>query len=213
MLQFKSPAHRPGIISKLEKNLTCRLNVKSKTIELPGVGKILLERSSRARHVRLSVRPFKGARVAVPQGVSYARAEQFARSKSGWLGRQLARMARMERRAAALTANASINWSAAEKWLIQRLDELSAQHGFNYQRVVVKCQKTRWGSCSAKNNISLNINLIRLPADLIDYILLHELVHTRVKDHSRRFWNELEKFVGNARRLDGKLNEYGALLF
>jgi hypothetical protein len=72
----------------------------------------------------------------------------------------------------------------------------------------VKNQKTRWGSCSEKNNINLNANLVLLPDELIDYAILHELVHTRVKKHSKRFWDELDKLVGNAKKLDQKLKKH-----
>lgn len=58
----------------------------------------------------------------------------------------------------------------------------------------------------------LNVNLIRLPDELIDYTILHELVHTRVKDHSKRFWNELDKFIEKAKHLNKKLSNYKILL-
>ena len=62
-------------------------------------------------------------------------------------------------------------------------------------------------------NISLNMKLLHLPQQLIDYILLHELVHTRVKNHSKDFWNELETVVPNARTVDEQLREYQYCLF
>ena len=64
-----------------------------------------------------------------------------------------------------------------------------------------------------KNNISLNMKLLHLPDNLIDYILLHELVHTRVKNHGINFWNELETVVPNARNVDRQLREYQYCLF
>ena len=114
--------------------------------------------------------------------------------------------------ARALSKSKPINQVAARKHLIDRLDLLSKKHGFNYNRVFIKNQKTRWGSCSGKNNINLNINLIRLPDELMDYTILHELVHTRVKNHGRRFWNQMDKLVGDAKKLDSKLSEYRVLL-
>jgi len=188
------------------------VNVEAKTVELESVGTILIERSRRAKHLSLSVRPFKGARVAVPFGVSFASAEMFARSKSGWLKKHLDKMALMEQEARALSKSKPVNQAAARQDLIERLNLLSQKHGFSYRKVFIKNQKTRWGSCSGKNNINLNINLIRLPDELIDYTILHELVHTRVKNHSRRFWDQMNKLVGDAKKLDRKLREYGGLL-
>ncbi len=185
--------------------------MEAKTVELKSVGTILIERSRRAKHLSLSVRPFEGARVAVPFGVSFDRAEMFARSKTAWIKTHLDRMALMEQEARALSKSKPINQAAARKHLIDRLNLLSQKHGFNYNRVFIKNQKTRWGSCSEKNNINLNINLVRLPDELIDYTILHELVHTRIKNHGRRFWDQMDKLVGDAKKLDGKLSEYRVL--
>ena len=122
-------------------------------------------------------------------------------------------MALMEQKARALSENKPINRASAKKHLIDRLNYLSQAHGFKYNRVFIKSQKTRWGSCSGKNNINLNINLVRLPDELIDYTILHELVHTRIKNHGQRFWDQLDRLLGDAKLLDKALNEYNFLLF
>jgi len=79
-----------------------------------------------------------------------------------------------------------------------------------YNRVFVRNQKTRWGSCSWKNNISLNAKLVKLPEKLMDYIILHELVHTRVRNHGKEFYAELGQLVPDQKLLDSELKEYGA---
>jgi predicted metal-dependent hydrolase len=186
--------------------------VKAKTVELKSIGPIILERSRRAKHISLSIKPFKGVRVAVPLGISFGRAERFARSKAGWIIKHLVEIRQMEATARILSDSRPIRRSAERRRLIDRLNRLAQRHGFRYNRVFVRNQKTRWGSCSALNNISLNINLVRLPQELIDYTILHELVHTRIKNHSRRFWQELDKILGDAKQIDKKLSEYGALL-
>ena len=106
-----------------------------------------------------------------------------------------------------------IDREEARENLEKRLSELAEQHNFRYNRVSIRSQRTRWGSCSSKDNISLNMKLLHLPQQLIDYILLHELVHTRVKNHSKDFWNELETVVPNARTVDEQLREYQYCLF
>ena len=179
-----------------------------KTVRIEGVGEVTLERSSRARHVCLTVRPFAGVRVAVPRGVTYQSAERVARSKLPWLKKQIEKVASLERRAVELETTRPIDCQEAASQLIERLDELSQAHGYPYNKVFVRNQKTRWGSCSTKNNISLNLQLVRLPAELMDYVILHELVHTRIKNHSQVFWDQLNGLVGDAKRLDRRLNEY-----
>jgi len=92
--------------------------------------------------------------------------------------------------------------------LENKVNELSAKFGFLYNRLSFRSQKTRWGSCSAKNNISLNIKLVNLPEELIEYVILHELVHTKIKNHQEEFWSELAKYVENPRALQTKLKRF-----
>ena len=73
-----------------------------------------------------------------------------------------------------------------------RLAELASRYGFVYNRVAIKHNSTNWGSCSSKNNINLNLNIVRLPSVLRDYILLHELCHLRHHDHGEGFHLLLE---------------------
>lgn len=185
---------------------------KSKTIEICGVGKVILEKSRLAKRLSLTIRPFKGARVAVPLNISFKKAALFAESKGAWLEKQTARMADKERQALQLHRNMPIRRGPARRRIVARLAQLSARSGLAYRKVFVRNQKTRWGSCSHVNNISLNINLVRLPETLMDYVILHELMHTRVKNHGRRFWEGLAGLIDNPKELDRALRQYGALL-
>ena len=181
-------------------------------VHLDEVGDILLERSRRARHICLSIRPFKGVRIAVPQGVSYDEARDMARAKAGWIARHLERMTRIEQGAVRFDGQAPINRAVARRVIVDRLETLARRHGFVFNKVFVRNQKTRWGSCSSVNNINLNVNLIRLPRGLMDYVILHELVHTRIKDHGPRFWKELGKYIPDPQGVDQGLSDYEAML-
>ena len=171
-----------------------------------------MERSRRAKRLSVSIRPFKGVRVAVPFGVSFETAQSFAQSKAGWIEKHLGKMERLEQQAQRMANSGPIDQPAARKALIDRLNLLAQQYGFSYNRVFIRNQKTRWGSCSAKNNINLNINLVRLPPELIDYTIVHELVHTRIKNHSRRFWDQMDALLGDAKKIDKKLGAHAVLL-
>lgn len=96
----------------------------------------------------------------------------------------------------------------ARRYLPMRVKELAHLHSLKYNRLFIKNLKSRWGSCSALDNINLNIHLMQLPNDLIDYVILHELVHTIHKNHSKNFWNELGKLLSNYRELDKSLRNY-----
>ena len=181
----------------------------AKTVEIDGVGPVLFERSRRARHLNISVRPYKGVRVAIPDGLSYKKAEEFVHSRTDWIKKHLDRMKRLEREHDAKSGTAlDIDRAKAKRKLSRRLNYLSAKYGFTYNRVFIRNQRTRWGSCSHKDNISLNMKLIRLPDELIDYVILHELVHTRFKNHSKQFWDELDRILVNAKGIDAQLKQY-----
>jgi len=79
----------------------------------------------------------------------------------------------------------------AQATLVPRLAELAQSHHLEYDRACVRQQKSRWGSCSRRGTISLNINLLFLPPSLVDHVLLHELCHTAELNHSARFWTLL----------------------
>ena len=96
----------------------------------------------------------------------------------------------------------------AKHYLPTRVDYFARQFGFSYQKVVIKKAGTRWGSCSYQNNINLNLHLMRLPAHLRDYVILHELAHTVEKNHGPRFWALLDKISGDAYGLDKEMKKY-----
>jgi predicted metal-dependent hydrolase len=189
--------------------------VRNKPVkQLFQIGKIedvLFERSPRAKRINITVRPFKGVRVAVPYGISLKKARAFAESNHSWIQRQLEKAAQSEKDHLRLSdCFKNIDRRAARRILVQRLDDLAMRHGYRYHRVSVRNQKTRWGSCSAKNNISLNMKLTRLPEYLMDYVILHELVHTRFKNHGQLFYAELDRLVNNRKEMDKLLKVYGA---
>lgn len=96
----------------------------------------------------------------------------------------------------------------AKEYLPVRVEKLAKLCNFNYKQVKVRNAKTRWGSCSKDNNIMLSLHLMRLPDELIDYVVLHELSHTIHKNHSHKFWSFLDNITGNAKGLEKRLKEY-----
>jgi predicted metal-dependent hydrolase len=85
----------------------------------------------------------------------------------------------------------------AKRVLPGRLFALSKQFGFTYSSVKIKNSKSRWGSCSTKGNINLSLSLMLLPSHLSDYVLLHELCHTKEMNHSERFWQLMDQVTNN----------------
>lgn len=178
-------------------------------IEHKDVGIIRYIKNIRAKRIIISIKP-EFVRVTVPRRQTLKNAQKFVDTKINWIKKHSNNMKVLTEKSKELP---KIDREKARENLEKRLSELAKQHNFQYNRVSIRNQRTRWGSCSSKDNISLNMKLLHLPQQLIDYILLHELVHTRVKNHSKDFWNELETIVPNARTVDEQLREYQYCLF
>jgi predicted metal-dependent hydrolase len=88
------------------------------------------------------------------------------------------------------------NWyrHEAKIYISKRVAELAKQHGFEYEKVTIKGQNTRWGSCSAKRNLNFNWKLMMTPPTAIDYVIIHELCHLREMNHSKKFWKLVARY-------------------
>ncbi|MGH8378739.1 MAG: M48 family metallopeptidase, partial [Gammaproteobacteria bacterium] len=104
---------------------------------------------------------------------------------------------------------------ALRRWLARcarehlgvRAQRLGADAGFSYRRLQIRGQKSRWGSCSSNGTLSLNYKLLFLKPELVRYLLVHELAHTRVLDHSTRFWKLVARHEPRWREFDKELGE------
>lgn len=101
----------------------------------------------------------------------------------------------------------------ARRELEPRLRQLAAEHALQVERVTIRDQRTRWGSCSRRGSISLNWRLVQMPAHVSDYILLHELMHLRHANHSRRFWRAVESVCPDYREAEAWLRRRGRALW
>jgi predicted metal-dependent hydrolase len=169
--------------------------------DIAGIGSVSVVTSDRARHTRITLKRDGILRLTVPRGVAFDEARRFLESKRRWIQRHLEGCRQAERLP-------DISRAEAGRVLTDRVTELARAHGFTYNKVFVKRQKTLWGSCSGKNNINLNVNLLRLPEELRDYVILHELVHTRHKNHCPAFWREMNRLVGDGKRFQRRLRAH-----
>lgn len=164
-----------------------------RVINDPQIGQVLMKKSTKARRVSIRVHPVKGVTVTVPYIVPYMAAEAFFRLKRAWVIETVVRQKeKFKDLQPASQAEIEQLRKKAKAELPSRLAELAARYGFVYNNVTVKHNATNWGSCSTKNNINLNLNIVRLPQALQDYILLHELCHLKHHDHGHGFHLLLE---------------------
>jgi len=96
----------------------------------------------------------------------------------------------------------------AKTYLIPKTRLFAQKYDLNFNRISIKNAKTRWGSCSSKNNINLNLNLMRLSEELIDYVILHELAHLKHQNHSADFWKFLGTLIDNPKKHDDELKKH-----
>ena len=185
-----------------------------KIIVDPEIGEVLIVKSARSRSVSIRVHPVRGVRVSVPRLVPYAAAIAFFKMKRGWVLEVMAKQKeRFKDVKVASPDEVSELRRRAKSELPQRLAQLASRYGFTYNRVAIKHNATNWGSCSTKNNINLNINIVRLPLVLQDYILLHELCHLRHHDHGDGFHLLLEHLLtDNLMRRLGEDDELSKVL-
>jgi predicted metal-dependent hydrolase len=103
-------------------------------------------------------------------------------------------------------------WRLARRRLPQRVIELASQHGLAVRRVMVRNQRSRWGSCSRRGTVSLNWRLIQTPPFVADYLVLHELMHLRHMNHSPAFWREVESVCPAWVEAERWLKQHSSLL-
>ena len=159
----------------------------------PEIGTVTFRKSTRSSRVSIRVHPSKGVTVSVPMIMPYMAGEAFFKIKRAWIIETMARQKeRYKDIPQASPDQVEQMRRAAKKDLPARLAELASRYEFVYNRVTIKHNATNWGSCSTKANINLNLNLVRLPQVLQDYIMLHELCHLRHHDHGHAFHLLLE---------------------
>ena len=164
-----------------------------KIINDPKIGEVTFRKSARGRRVAIRVHPVRGVTVSVPTFIPYAAAMAFFKIKRQWVLDAVRRQKdRLKDTPVASSSEIEELRRQAKSELPPRLAELAARYGFLYNKVTIKHNSSNWGSCSARNNINLNLNIVRLPKVLQDYVLLHELCHLRHHDHGHAFHLLLE---------------------
>lgn len=100
----------------------------------------------------------------------------------------------------------------ALKYIPERVRYYSSIAGISYGRITIRNQRTRWGSCSAKGNLNFNCLLMLAPAEVIDYVVIHELCHRKEMNHSKAFWHEVELLMPDYKSAVKWLNTEGGQL-
>lgn len=175
--------------------------LQKRVIEYPGLGPVTFWRRAGNRSIRISVKAERGVLVTYPWYTPFAQAERFLLQNSLRLNQMLSRVGKQNRKSLLQNyLNSAIEEpkltrlrQRAKEALPLRTAQIAAamrtlhKRPFAYQRIAIKLNKTNWGSCSAKNNINLNLALPLLPDALRDYVIIHELCHLEHHNHSAEF--------------------------
>jgi predicted metal-dependent hydrolase len=152
-----------------------------------------LHTSTRARHLRITIHPDGTVTVTKPTRATLAQVEAFLISKQDWINHHLTKIASRPQPETPpgpkLTRRDYLKHKAAALTLAtSRLAHYNQHYNFTYKNIVIRNQKTRWGSCSKKGNLNFNYKIILIPEHLADYIIVHELCHLGQFNHSDKFW-------------------------
>lgn len=169
-------------------------------------GEIIVRKSSLARGVRFSVSTSGRLAMSVPAHTSDFLVRRFLNRSRDAIRNELPIKDPSEQRAR--DYQKKLLMKKARKYLPCRLEYYARLYGYSYEKCRLTHANTRWGSCSSRRTISLNIGLMKLPEQLRDYVILHELAHLNHMDHSKQFWAEVGQHDRNYKAHEKKLKMF-----
>ena len=153
-----------------------------------------IKKSNRARNLRLCVCPDKSVVITMPRLFPKILAKNFLIKKADWVIKKI-EYYKKHKKIVFSNSDYFKNKELARKVVLNKIDNLNKHYNFKFNRVAIRNQKTRWGSCSSKGNLNFSYKIIYLPEKIQDYIIVHELCHLWEFNHSQKFWNLVAKVV------------------
>ena len=171
----------------------------------------------RSRRKTLSMRIRDGRiEIRAPLRTTDAEIRQFLEKHRQWLDKHIRQARELEQAKAGVRKLTKAEIEDLKKQARKVIPERAAYYapliGVTYNRIAIRCQKTRWGSCSSKGNLNFNCLLMLTPAGVIDSIVVHELCHRKHMNHSARFYAEIEKILPEYRQHQKWLKEHGEMI-
>ena len=168
---------------------------------------------SKRKTVSLQVKPDGSVIVRAPVRVAKYRISQFVREHEAWILAQQKKAEAYREHVHVITDEERREGIArARKIFPERVTYFAERMGVTYNRITIREQKTRWGSCSSAGNLNFNWKLVLMPPELLDYVVVHELAHRKEMNHSPRFWAVVEKELPDYRERREKLKMAGRQL-
>jgi predicted metal-dependent hydrolase len=156
----------------------------------------IVRRSAKSRRMSISVRSGGEVILSLPHFVPLHIGQSFLHSRLAWVARAILRARRRPTAFAPLTKAGYRDLRKTALQLVQKQLEISNQaYGFNYRRVSIRNQSTRWGSCSTAKTLSFNVRLALIDPRLAEYVVVHELCHLQQMNHGPAFWALVKKTI------------------
>lgn len=170
---------------------------------------------SRRKTISLEVRE-DGLIVRAPNRTTKKEADAFVRKHASWIDKQRQKIALRKQQTANVEKLSEAQLKAlaerAAAVIPERVGYYARQMGVIYGRITLRCQKTRWGSCSAKKNLNFNILLMLTPPEVLDSVVVHELCHLREMNHSTRFYELVYRYYPEYDKWNRWLKDNGAAI-
>ena len=155
-----------------------------------------VRRSGRARRVSLTMQYDGSIVVSAPEKTGFSEIERFIKEKSGWVLKNFLYFKNFKGKIFSGDRKEFLTHKErASAFVMRRLARFNADNAFRVNCVSIKHQRAQWGSCSDKKNLNFNYKILFLPPRLRDYVIVHELCHTRELNHSARFWRLVGEII------------------
>ena len=163
------------------------------------------------RTVAIQIKPDGQVVIRCPRRMGMEDVRRFVESKIGWIEKHLAQATPQNVRRFTCQEIEELR-EQTRIAVAQRVKHYAPVVGVNYHRIAVRVQHTRWGSCSSKGNLNFNCLLALVPADVLDYVVVHELCHRKHLNHSDKFWKEVERVLPDYKQRQRWLKDHGTRL-
>jgi predicted metal-dependent hydrolase len=173
-----------------------------------------LKKSKRARQLNLTIHSDGRVVVTTPFYIREKVSERFVKEKGEWILKKQAFFKQFEGQK--IIKNSKQDYlkrkDESYKLAVDRVEYFNETYKFKYNRVSIRNQKTRWGSCSSKGNLNFNYKIVHLPLRTADYIIVHELCHLKEMNHSKKFWDLVSVFFPDYKEIRRDLKKLGISL-
>lgn len=192
-----------------KKNCFCYHVHMEKIYETEYAGQVFFFRILRSDRKTIALQIREGEiLVRAPRRASTDMIREFVDSHGAWIAKTMERQSRQTVPDTLDEAERKRLRQRAGEMIRKRVEYYAPEMGITYNRIFIKEQKTRWGSCSSSGNLNFNWKLILIGEELLDYVVVHELAHRKQMNHSPQFWQEVEKILPDYKERRRRLKEF-----